>query len=540
MTVFISHSSRDHAAVRSLLHHLQTAHESVWLDQSLIGGDAWWRRIIHQIESCTVFMIALSNSCLQSKPCRAEIEYAKALGLPILPVLIGDVDSYRIDPIFTVQSIDFRNPDAAAGAALIAAVRERAAERKPLPDPKPEPPPVPYEYLQRLGVAIGSPEELSPIEQSTILADLRQALRTEDDDSVREDIHRLLSALRRRSEVMLATVEEIDDLKRRYPADGKDAPAPPRPPEPAPGGVGENPAAQQYSPFAPAGQPIPFPAAGAPTGPRSPVGGPSGPRSPGSRRTIAIAIAVAATVVVAVIAVVAYLLVGRPSQGSATNKPAKSSASTSAPIAPAAMDGLLLGATEINTAMGATGMTMKSGGDGLGTQTRGIHDKNCEAVRDPVMPDNYTDTGWLSARGKQFQNGDANNVESNPHLVWENVVLFPTAKEADAFYTASAQSWESCSNRRITYTTPPASGAPGPSGTPAEPSTYVWSVGPISNDNGTLSTNLTEEGGRGWSCQRALTVRNNVAIDVIAYGLNPGDGAVNIAHQIAAKVANDS
>jgi len=536
MTVFISHSSRDHAAVRSLLHHLQTAHESVWLDQSLIGGDAWWRRIIHQIESCTVFMIALSNSCLQSKPCRAEIEYAKALGLPILPVLIADVDSYRIDPIFTVQSIDFRNPDAAAGAALIAAVRERAVERKALPDPKPDPPPVPYEYLQRLGVAIGSPEELSPIEQSTILADLRQALRTEDDDSVREDIHRLLSALRRRSEVMLATVEEIDDLKRRYPADGKDAPAPPAPPapQPPPGPAAENPAAQEYSRFAPPVQPPAFPPMGAPG-----MGAPTGPRPPARRKTIPIAIAAAATVVVAVIAVVAYLLVGRPPPVPSTNTSGKGSASTSAPIAPAAMEGLLLGPTEINTAMGATGMTMKSGGDGLGTQTRGIHDKNCEAVRDPVMPDNYTDTGWLSARGKQFQNGDASNVETNPHLVWENVVLFPTAQEAATFYTNSAQSWQSCSNRRITYTIPAPSGAPGASGAPAEPATYVWSVGPIANDNGTLSTSLSEEGGRGWSCQRALTVRNNVAIDIIAYGLNPDDSAVNIAHQIAAKVAND-
>ena len=67
MTIFISHSSRDHAAVRLLTQNLQTANESVWLDQSLIGGEAWWQRILHQIRSCTVFVVALSNSCLQSK-----------------------------------------------------------------------------------------------------------------------------------------------------------------------------------------------------------------------------------------------------------------------------------------------------------------------------------------------------------------------------------------------------------------------------------------------------------------------------------------
>lgn len=179
MTVFISHSSRDHAAVQSLVQHLQNADESVWLDESLIGGEAWWQRILRHIRSCAVFVVAVSDSCLQSKSCRAEMDYADALGLPVLPVIIGDVDSYRLDAIFTVQSVDFRNPDADSDAALVAAVRERAAERKALPDPLPDPPSIPYEYLQRTWVAIDSPEELSPTEQSTILADLRQALRQE-------------------------------------------------------------------------------------------------------------------------------------------------------------------------------------------------------------------------------------------------------------------------------------------------------------------------------------------------------------------------
>jgi len=62
-------------------------------------------------------------------------------------------------------------------------------------------------------------------------------------------------------------------------------------------------------------------------------------------------------------------------------------------------------------------------------------------------------------------------------------------------------------------------------------------VGPIANTNGTLSTTDTLKGGNGWACQRALTVSNNIAIDVAACPNNPGNTAVNIAHQIAAKVA---
>jgi serine/threonine kinase PknH len=298
MSVFISHSSRDHAAVRSLTQHLQSARETVWLDQSLIGGEAWWDRILHQIRSCTVFLIALSNNCLQSKPCRAEIDYAKSLGLPILPVLIGDVDSYRIDPIFTVQSVDYRNPDVNSGMALIAALRERVAERKDLPDPLPDPPPVPYEYLQRLGVAIDSPEELSPTEQSTILTDLRRALREEDDETVRNDIHRLLQALRRRSEATHAIVADIDELLRRQ-ASASDETAYSHQSQP-----------EKSRPLA------------------STV-----PSTPRWRQPKTIAIAAAALLVLAIVAVVGHHLAGQTSPGSAANRPSTAPAAPSSPPA---------------------------------------------------------------------------------------------------------------------------------------------------------------------------------------------------------------
>lgn len=44
----------------------------------------------------------------------------------------------------------------------------------------------------------------------------------------------------------------------------------------------------------------------------------------------------------------------------------------------------------------------------------------------------------------------------------------------------------------------------------------VWTVGAVTDDNGTLSTSQVQEGGDGWTCQRALTVRNNVAVDIVA------------------------
>jgi hypothetical protein len=111
------------------------------------------------------------------------------------------------------------------------------------------------------------------------------------------------------------------------------------------------------------------------------------------------------------------------------------------------------------------------------------------------------------------------------HIVDQGVVLFPSARNAGAFFTASAQRWAACANRQLTYTKP---GQPD----------GVWTVGAVSNTNGILSATKTLEGGNGRSCQRALTVANNAVIDVIACSYTQSDATagVNIAHQIAAKV----
>ena len=101
------------------------------------------------------------------------------------------------------------------------------------------------------------------------------------------------------------------------------------------------------------------------------------------------------------------------------------------------------------------------------------------------------------------------------------VVSLP--RRSGAFFTASAERWPACSNRQYTYSQ-------------AGKSDVVWTVGPVTNTNGTLITTKTQDGANDWSCEPALSVRNNVAIDVNACSNSPSGSAVNIVHQIAAKV----
>lgn len=217
MTIFVSHSSSDAAPVRALVDNLQASGSQVWLDQDLTGGEAWWNTILGQIRSCSVFVFALSENSLHSAACLSELQYARELGRPILPIQLGDLPGLRDHIVFSYQSIDYRHPTASAGIALVRAVQQREHEMRPLPDPLPAPPAIPYEYLMLLGTSIQGRTPLSPAEQDSIVRQLRQALRDEHDEAVLHDVRTLLAALAQRPEATHVTVTEIEALLAQRP-----------------------------------------------------------------------------------------------------------------------------------------------------------------------------------------------------------------------------------------------------------------------------------------------------------------------------------
>jgi hypothetical protein len=262
VTVFVSYSSRDRDAVKSLTQDLQDTEEQVWMDQRLAGGEAWWRAILEQIRGCDVFVFALSQNSIDSKPCQAELQYARALGLPILPVQVGPVDSMQLNPLATVQAIDYRHPTPNTGMRLLAALNRDRARHQPLPDPLPDEPPVPFEYLIRLYTTIAGPDFLSPRDQAALVAQLQVGLREDGDHAAaRNDIVTLLTKLRDREDVTYRTRADVDailaSIEAGPPAVAATttlAPTPPVPPDnrlpppPLPGPVGQAPAHPNLAP----------------------------------------------------------------------------------------------------------------------------------------------------------------------------------------------------------------------------------------------------------------------------------------------------
>jgi hypothetical protein len=137
----------------------------------------------------------------------------------------------------------------------------------------------------------------------------------------------------------------------------------------------------------------------------------------------------------------------------------------------------------------------------------------CLAIEGSTQAKVYAGSNFMAERDQTLQ-----EVYNFAHFAKQAVVLFPSAKKADAFLTASAQQWPACHQYTRIQT--------------------QWTVGAISNTNGTLSTTATQQNANApaWGCGRALAARNNVVIDVTTCSANPADSAVAIANQIAAKV----
>lgn len=166
--------------------------------------------------------------------------------------------------------------------------------------------------------------------------------------------------------------------------------------------------------------------------------------------------------------------------------------------------------------MGVTDMKAHAPHDVLSEDSATMQPRECLAVDGVAQELVYAGSGFSAVREQSVSDG-----EDNAHYVDQAVVLFPTAKQAEAFFEASARQWLEC--HEYTHTQ----------------SGSEWTAGRISNTEGVLSTVATQQnaGQSAWqACGRALTAANNVVVDVNTCSADPKDSAVVIARQIAAKV----
>jgi PknH-like extracellular domain len=188
------------------------------------------------------------------------------------------------------------------------------------------------------------------------------------------------------------------------------------------------------------------------------------------------------------------------------------------PVVEAALKGFLLSPEEINAAMGTTDMKVTNSRSGMSDDSATMTPRECLAIDGSAQAQVYANSVFMAERDQTLGLQEGDNLT---HFVEQAVVLFPTAKQASDFFTASAQQWPAC--HEYTHVQ----------------SRTRWTVAAISNANGVLSTisTLQDPPSTGWkACGRALAVKNNVIVDANTCAVDPKNSAVDIVNQIAAKV----
>jgi serine/threonine kinase PknH len=507
MPLFVSYSSRDRTTVDALTAAFRRGQQQVWFDQELGGGDSWWAKILEQIRSCDVFVVALSNNWLQSKPSQSELRYARALNRPILPVRIGDVDSMRVNPLATLQIIDYRNPTVDAGIQLVTAVHALTSKPQPLPDPLPEEPPVPFGYITRLGNTLAE-KELSPQQQLQLLVELRSGFDEDGDDpSARSDIAQLLRMLRLRHDVTYRTRSEIDNVLAEIEArDGSSGTASAIPAEKG-----------EAAPTTPAS-----PGAGAqPVATTTPVG--PGKETATSNRRLMIIGGAALAVIVAIVVAVIFMSSG-PKKPPASARPAAPAAGApgqaapAAPGAPAAtpgrLDSILLSAQQVNSIMNSpTPMQVSNETASRLRPDENLSNPACFGAFDPIRESGYAGYNPTGVLGQGLDTPDGS------YRVYQAAVSFPTAAQAQEFVTASAGRWKACNGLGVKFN-----------------NKANWTFGNVAGAPPRISQPRTPGDPSRASCERVLSAVSDVVLDVMACEVGIQDQGGQIADQMAANV----
>lgn len=186
------------------------------------------------------------------------------------------------------------------------------------------------------------------------------------------------------------------------------------------------------------------------------------------------------------------------------------------PLTGSALPGLLLGAEAVSSILGAAGMRIVDSSDAMYTNSAGPDGCLVWAEAQQV---NYQGSGWTDVQLQKLQD----RPDNPDHIAYQAVVAFPDGLGAHTFYAGQVTGWSRCDDRRADLHD-------------AGDRPHYWSLSKATDNNGILTIVRSEEENPGWSCQHALTAKNNIVVDVNACAYNVGDRGVQLAERIAGKI----
>lgn len=187
------------------------------------------------------------------------------------------------------------------------------------------------------------------------------------------------------------------------------------------------------------------------------------------------------------------------------------------PVTAVMLAELLLEAATVNDIMGAHGMRVNDSRSRMFDSGSQFPDHACLAAWMPIEKVVYIDVDWTATLAQTL------NQNSQDHVVIQAATVFADREVARSFFDVTAEHWKSCGERTF---------ATLKDGYPES----TWTFDTVADVDSTLWMTQHQDDSPGWSCQRALRVTNNVAIDVLACKLYVSDEAVTIANGIDARL----
>ncbi|EPQ77862.1 putative serine/threonine-protein kinase [Mycobacterium marinum MB2] len=222
----------------------------------------------------------------------------------------------------------------------------------------------------------------------------------------------------------------------------------------------------------------------------------------------------------AAVAIVLVLIVGGIGVWMITQPPKPSPPPK--PIAEDRLSSLLLSPAEVNSVMGASNIQPGKPITSMDASPVTLSLPECQGAlytsQDPV----YSGTGYTAISGLvASEPGD-----NNDHWVNQAVVSFPSAAKASSFVETMAGKWKNCAGKTVTVTN--------------KSKTYRWTFAQVVGSPPRITMLETQEGAEGWECQRAMSVANNVIVDINSCGYHITDQGGALADKIVDKIHKET
>ncbi|OBG19259.1 hypothetical protein A5764_16540 [Mycobacterium sp. 852002-51057_SCH5723018] len=187
----------------------------------------------------------------------------------------------------------------------------------------------------------------------------------------------------------------------------------------------------------------------------------------------------------------------------------------------ASLTNLLLSAGDVNAVGQTMTMAVRRPISEMSHSEDVVSDRNCLDAYSPVEAAIYRDSSWVALEGQFLDN--AHSRDQNKHALLQAVVRFRDADLAQQFFAKAKPRWSACADRPLTITQP-------------GDDPVKWTLGKLTGNDTTLSIVQTLGGGKGFACQRAMGVRNNIIIDTLWCGFDTANQAGDVVAKIAAAV----